>query len=94
MPAPLRPVTPPTPTSHRLPWVWLGLLAITLAWDALGLDLPLMQHIGTSRGFALRGDALLERVMHDGLRRHRNVEHQLIRRIKSRRCSADRIVLT
>lgn len=59
-----------TPASHRRPWAWLGvLILLTLTWDALGLDLPLMQHIGTPRGFALRGDALLEGVMHDGLRR-------------------------
>lgn len=69
MPTPLRPAAPHTPVSHRLPWVWLGgLVLLTLAWDALGLDLPLMQQIGTPQGFALRGDTLLEGVMHDGLR--------------------------
>lgn len=59
-----------TLASHRQPWVWLGMLMLlTLTWDALGLDLPLMQHIGTAQGFALRSDTLLEGVMHDGLRK-------------------------
>lgn len=69
MPAPSRPASPSLPPSRRLAWAWLALLALTLLWDAFGLDLPLMQHIGTAQGFALRGDTLLEGVMHDGLRK-------------------------
>lgn len=49
--------------------VWLfGLLAFTLLWDASGLDLPVMQAIGTSAGFALRNEWWLSAVLHDGLR--------------------------
>lgn len=69
MSAPAPRTSPHTPTSHRLLWAWLGLLVFTLLWDAIGLDLPLMQHIGTAQGFALRGDALLEGLMHAGLRK-------------------------
>lgn len=64
----LRRASPHPPASHRLAWAWLGVFALTLIWDALGLDLPLMRHIGTAQGFALRGDALLQGVLHDGLR--------------------------
>ncbi|MGS5089493.1 phosphatase PAP2 family protein [Hydrogenophaga sp. A37] len=69
MPAPWRPASPNISPPRRLAWAWLALLALTLLWDAVGLDLPLMQHIGTAQGFALRGDILLEGVMHDGLRK-------------------------
>lgn len=64
----LRPVNPHASSAQRLVWAWLGLFSLTLIWDAVGLDLPLMRQIGTAQGFALRSDALLERVMHDGLR--------------------------
>jgi len=49
--------------------VWLsGLLIFTLLWDLSGLDLSVMQVIGSPQGFALRDVWLLERVLHDGLR--------------------------
>jgi membrane-associated PAP2 superfamily phosphatase len=49
--------------------VWLfGLLAFTLLWDASGLDLPVMQVIGTPQGFGLRNEWWLSAVLHDGLR--------------------------
>jgi membrane-associated PAP2 superfamily phosphatase len=55
---------------HRnRPIIWLsGLLALTLLWDASGLDLRVMQAIGSPRGFALRDAWLLSAVLHDGLR--------------------------
>lgn len=48
---------------------WLILLGLTLAWDASGWDVEVMQHIGTAQGFAGRHDPWLEGVLHDGLRR-------------------------
>jgi len=55
---------------HRSrPTAWLlGLLALTLLWDASGLDLAVMQAIGSPQGFALRDNWLLSAVLHDGLR--------------------------
>jgi membrane-associated PAP2 superfamily phosphatase len=55
---------------HRSrPFVWLsGLLAITLLWDASGLDRAVMQAIGSPQGFALRDAWWLSAVLHDGLR--------------------------
>ncbi|MCB2018913.1 MAG: phosphatase PAP2 family protein [Hydrogenophaga sp.] len=40
----------------------------TLAWDASGLDRPVMHLIGTQSGFPWQHEMLLERVLHDGLR--------------------------
>ena len=57
MPTLSHPAAPPALTYRALPWAWLGLLAVTLLWDAFGLDLPLMQLIGSAQGFVLRGDA-------------------------------------
>jgi membrane-associated PAP2 superfamily phosphatase len=45
----------------------VGLLAL-LAWDALGLDLPLSRLFGTAAGFALRDHWLTEGVLHRGAR--------------------------
>lgn len=61
---------PPLPTSAR----WLlglsaALLLLTLAWDASGLDLPVMLQIGTPQGFPLRHLPLLENVLHEGVRK-------------------------
>ena len=53
--------------SHPTAWLF-GLLALTLLWDASGLDLPVMHLIGTPQGFALRDTWLLSAVLHDGLR--------------------------
>jgi len=48
---------------------WLGIvLLVTLAWDASGLDLPVMWQIGTSSGFPLRHHAWLVGVFHEGWR--------------------------
>ncbi|MDZ7910044.1 MAG: phosphatase PAP2 family protein [Gemmobacter sp.] len=45
---------------------WLMLCLCTLAWDAGGLDLPVMRLIGTPKGFAWQHHPLLEGVLHDG----------------------------
>lgn len=47
---------------------WFALLLFTLAWDASGLDVAVMQAIGTPTGFEHRHTVWLERVLHDGLR--------------------------
>ena len=54
--------------SPRLFFAWACLLVFTLAWDASGLDLPLMQLLGDAHGFALRDQVFLERVLHSALR--------------------------
>lgn len=57
------------PMHRSRPVVWLfGLLALTLLWDAAGLDMPVMQAIGTPQGFAQRDAWWLSAVLHDGLR--------------------------
>jgi membrane-associated PAP2 superfamily phosphatase len=43
-------------------------LALLLAWDASGLDLPVMRWVGSTHGFALREHWLTSRVLHDGTR--------------------------
>lgn len=43
----------------------LLLLLLALAWDAAGLDRPLMHWLAGGGGFALRHHWLLERVLHD-----------------------------
>lgn len=61
------------------PTAWLfGLLAFTLLWDASGLDLAVMQVIGTPVGFALRDNWLLSAVLHDGLRQTMTVAWLLL----------------
>lgn len=48
---------------------WLiMLLLVTLAWDASGGDLPLMQWIGSPSGFSLRNQWLLVQVFHEAWR--------------------------
>ncbi|WP_066273597.1 sulfatase-like hydrolase/transferase [Hydrogenophaga palleronii] len=61
-------VTPARP--HPLTaWSGLfGLLAFVLLWDLSGLDMVVMQHIGTAQGFALQDHWWLSHVLHDGLR--------------------------
>jgi membrane-associated PAP2 superfamily phosphatase len=39
-----------------------------LAWDASGLDMPVMHQWGNAQGFALKHDALLETWLHDRIR--------------------------
>ena len=61
----------PAPAHRRPPPValsraWAALALLTLAWDASGLDLPVMQLIGTPAGFPWQHQVLLERVLHDG----------------------------
>ena len=41
-------------------------IAMLLAWDASGFDLPLAQAVGTAHGFAWRDHWLLTSVLHDG----------------------------
>lgn len=47
----------------------LALLALALAWDASGLDLPLAQLAGSANGFPWRDHWLLAGVLHEGGRR-------------------------
>jgi membrane-associated PAP2 superfamily phosphatase len=47
----------------------LGALLLLLAWDALGLDLPLARLAGTRDGFPLRETWLMSAVLHEGARR-------------------------
>ena len=51
----------------RQPVFWWA-LALTLAWDRLGLDHAVMAAIGTAQGFPLRNHPLLVKVLHDGLK--------------------------
>jgi len=66
----LRLAVPARVPTVSAPTRWLlGLLAITLLWDLSGLDRAVMRAIGSPQGFALQHAWLLERVLHDGLRR-------------------------
>lgn len=47
----------------------LGALLLLLAWDAVGLDLPLARLSGTRDGFPLRETWLMSTVLHEGARR-------------------------
>jgi membrane-associated PAP2 superfamily phosphatase len=60
-----------TESRHRMEAAWLtaALLALVLAWDASGLDLPLARLAGSAHGFPLREHWLLSGVLHDGARR-------------------------
>lgn len=58
---------PRTTTALWLTVVGLG-LALLLAWDATGWDLPLARLFGDAHGFARRNDWWLTRVLHDGAR--------------------------
>ena len=51
-------------------WLSVSLvgLALLMAWDAGGLDLPLARVWGDAAGFAHRNDWLLTTVLHDGAR--------------------------
>jgi membrane-associated PAP2 superfamily phosphatase len=50
-------------------WITLVLLAVVLAWDASGLDLPLARLAGSESGFPWRDHWLLSTILHDGARR-------------------------
>ncbi len=43
-------------------------LVVILAWDASGMDLPVMRWVGSANGFAWRDHWLTSRVLHDGMR--------------------------
>jgi membrane-associated PAP2 superfamily phosphatase len=47
----------------------VALLALALAWDASGLDLPLARLAGSAQGFPWRDHWLLAGVLHEGVRR-------------------------
>lgn len=52
---------------HRLDWLVTGLgLLLLLVWDASGLDLSVMQAVGTAQGFAARDSWWASRVLHEG----------------------------
>jgi len=53
------------PTPHTFRWTLLA-LALLLAWDASGLDLPLAYWFGTPAGFPLRDNWFLVKVVHAG----------------------------
>jgi membrane-associated PAP2 superfamily phosphatase len=55
-------------SSLPLSLAWLALLAFTLVWDFTGLDMVIMQAIGTPEGFPLKDQWLLSTVLHDQLR--------------------------
>ena len=55
-------------SSRPLSLAWLGLLAFTLLWDFTGLDMVVMQAIGSPEGFPLKNQWLLSTVLHDQLR--------------------------
>ena len=59
----------PSTRSLRLVTWTLGALLLLLAWDALGLDLPLARLAGTGDGFPLRETWLMSAVLHEGARR-------------------------
>jgi len=68
---PIAPPRPLTASSSRHPsWsLWqisLVGLALTLLWDAAGLDLWVMTQLGSSQGFALQHNWWLETVLHQG----------------------------
>lgn len=76
MPTPALSTHPPSaaatpPAAHSslpLSLAWLALLLFTLAWDFTGLDMVVMQAIGTPEGFPLKDQWLLSHVLHDQLR--------------------------
>lgn len=48
--------------------IWLVLVAATLAWDISGLDMAVMQALGTPEGFPLKDNWWLSMVLHERLR--------------------------
>ena len=53
---------------RRLAALTLALLALLLAWDTSGLDMPLARLFGDAHGFALSQHAVLTTGLHDGAR--------------------------
>lgn len=66
--APRLPSTGAERTWLHLVMAWSAVLVFTLIWDFSGLDLAVMQLIGTPQGFPLQHHPLLETVLHDRLR--------------------------
>lgn len=63
--------TQPAEPSHLAPALWpitLAGLALTLLWDAAGLDVWVMTQWGTAQGFALQHNWWLETVLHQWAR--------------------------
>ena len=60
----------PSQRSTLSSWLAVSLvgLALLMAWDGSGLDLPLARWFGDTAGFAHRNDWLLTKVLHDGAR--------------------------
>ncbi|MDO5625547.1 MAG: phosphatase PAP2 family protein [Pseudomonadota bacterium] len=65
-----------TPALAQPPLTWqrlvvwsLAALALPLAWDASGLDVPLAHLFGSAQGFALTHDWWLQTVLHHGAQR-------------------------
>ena len=50
-------------------WLTMAFVAVVLAWDATGLDLPLARLAGSADGFPWRDQWLLSSVLHEGARR-------------------------
>ena len=64
-----RPLSWPSGPARTSPTIWvLALLPLSLLWDATGLDMAIMQAIGTPQGFPLQDTWLLSQVLHNGLR--------------------------
>jgi len=57
---------------------WLLVLGATALWDLAGADPTLMRLFGSSHGFALRHQWVLERVFHDGLRQLASAAYLLL----------------
>jgi membrane-associated PAP2 superfamily phosphatase len=54
-------------TAFPKPWIWaVASLAVLLAWDAAGLDLPLARLMAGGGGFSLREHWALAGVLHQG----------------------------
>lgn len=64
---PARPSSQTKRASPLWPISLIG-LALTLLWDASGLDLWVMAQLGSSQGFAMQHNWWLEAVLHDGAR--------------------------
>jgi membrane-associated PAP2 superfamily phosphatase len=68
-----------TLTSDSSPLMWLlAALFATLLWDWSGLDLDVMQLLGTAQGFGLRNQWLMERVLHEAMRQLATVIYLLL----------------
>lgn len=61
-------LTPQPPHLWRIAQYTAALLGALLLWDASGLDLWVMQQIGTPSGFPLTGNYWLSKVLHTGAR--------------------------